>query len=577
MKSRKKDGKGEQVIVSVTNQGYLKRLPLNKYRAQSRGGKGVKGLRTRKDDFLARIFIASTKDLMLFFTDSGKVHWMEVSKVPTMGRSKPITKLLRLGNMEGITSALKISEFKEGYYLTIVTKEGMVKKTDLMEYSHPRQGGIIAVKLGEYDELVRVLLTTGKDEILVSASDGHTIKFSGEDVSPTGRGTMGVRAIKLRKGSEVVGATVVDQNATVLTVTEKGYGKRTSFDKYPLQSRGGQGVKDIKTTERSGPVVAARAVREDDGVMFTTSMGRVIRTAASGISETGRNVQGVRIMRLEGGSKLVSVAHIVSEKEQAEIDKGRARRPLKSVRKALIKEVEKGEVENHLLKRVREAVKEELEKKDIVGRQPEAKERVKEVEKAPEVKAIEEKADGVEKKLRKVNERLEELKKLEDKGEKAEEVMGAKLEENAKRVPEAKDSIDEIVGPAGKGPEIDVAFKGAKVGEIPKSARNKALETPEIPEEEVIGAGQEVLTSMDQLLEILEDRDKISMDDAAKELGVDRKHLESWTKMLEGASLIELHFSIIGGAIIKKGPNFEAVEEDLKSATDEGPNYYNFR
>ena len=500
LKRNEEGGKrGPAVIVSVTNQGYMKRLSLDKYRAQRRGGKGVKGLRTRKGDFLARIFVASTKDLMLFFTDRGRVHWLEVGRIPAKGRSKPITKLLELKKLEEITSAMRISEFRKDYYLTMVTKEGMIKKTNLSEYSHPRRGGIIAIKLGEYDDLVRVLLTTGKDEILVSTSDGYAIKFSEEEVSPTGRGTMGVRAIRLKKGSSVIGATVVAKGATLLTATENGYGKRTSFDKYPLQRRGGLGVKDIKTNERNGLVVAARAVRGDDEVMFTTSTGRVLRMAAGEIPEMGRNVQGVRIMKLEGSGKLVSATLIVSEKEQAEVEKGWTRKPLKSIREALREEVEKEEAGDRLLKKAREAVKEEL---GVEGQIPEeAKEKTKE-------------GTGVK------------------------EEVGR--EETAKAV-------------------------------------QKSPEEGEIPEEEIIGTGREVLTEIDRLLEILDHREKISIGNAAKELGVDKKLLEGWVKMLEDAGLVKSQYSIIGGTIITKGPKFDAVEDELRETEDTGPIYYNFR
>ena len=313
----------ERMVVSITNQGYIKRLPSATYRAQKRGGRGVIGMDTKEDDFVERLFIASTHDYMLFFTDKGRVYWLKVYQLPVAGRYSrggAIVNLLQLEKDEKVEAAIKISEFRKGHYLVMITRDGLIKKTDLEAYSRPRKGGIIAINLREKDELVRVLLTEGDDEILLSTKNGKSVRFRETDARAVGRNSMGVKAIKLKKGDSVVGAVVVDSESSLLTVTENGYGKRSSFDRYPLQRRAGQGVIDIKTTERNGNVVSSRAVLDEDEVMSITSKGIIIRTPVSGISEIGRNTQGVRIMKLEVGNKVVSIARIVSEEEEEKIE-----------------------------------------------------------------------------------------------------------------------------------------------------------------------------------------------------------------------------------------------------------------
>jgi len=309
----------ENMVVSITNQGYIKRLPVDTYRAQRRGGRGVIGMETKEDDFVEQLFVASTHDYMLFFTDKGTVHWLKVYQLPVEGRyarGKAIVNLLNLEKEEKISSAIKISEFAEGQYLAMITTEGSIKKTDLEAYSRPRKGGIIAINLRDGDELVTVLQTNGKDEIIVATKNGMSIRFKETDARAVGRDSMGVRAVKLKDKDEVVGAVVVDPQSSLLTITENGYGKRSSFDRYPLQNRAGQGVIDIKTTDRNGSVVAVKTVHDNDEIMTITSKGIVIRAPVSGISEIGRNTQGVRIMKLEEGNKVVSVARIVSEDEE---------------------------------------------------------------------------------------------------------------------------------------------------------------------------------------------------------------------------------------------------------------------
>lgn len=309
----------EDMVVAITNQGYIKRLPVDTYRAQKRGGRGVVGMETKEEDFVEQLFVASTHDYMLFFTDHGMVHWLKVYQLPVEGRyarGKAIVNLLNLAKEEKISAAIRVREFKEGQYLAMVTTKGLIKKTELNAYSRPRRGGIIAINLREGDELVTVLLTNGSDEIMISTRNGMAIKFKETDARPLGRNSMGVKAIRLKKGDYVVSAVVTDNTASLLTVAENGYGKRSSFERYPLQRRAGQGVIDIKTTERNGRVVDAITVAEKDEVMIITSKGIVIRAPAAGVSEIGRNTQGVRVMKLEEGNSVVSVARVAGSEDK---------------------------------------------------------------------------------------------------------------------------------------------------------------------------------------------------------------------------------------------------------------------
>ncbi len=313
----------EDMVVSITHQGYTKRLPVGTYHAQRRGGRGIIGMETKEEDFVEQLFIASTHDYMLFFTDRGKVHWLKVYQLPVEGRyarGKAIVNMLELEEGEKISSAIRIDSFERGGNLAMVTKEGLIKKTPLEEYSRPRKGGIIAINIREGDELIDVLLTNGENEIIVATKDGMSIRFDERDARPVGRNSMGVIAVRLEEGDKVVGAVVVDPNSSLLTVTENGFGKRSTFDRYPMQHRGGKGVIDIKTTERNGPVVDVKAVAEKDEIMAITSAGVVIRVPVAGISEIGRNTQGVTIMKLDEGNKAVSIARIIGEDEEAKVD-----------------------------------------------------------------------------------------------------------------------------------------------------------------------------------------------------------------------------------------------------------------
>ncbi|MBW2973232.1 DNA gyrase subunit A [Candidatus Woesearchaeota archaeon] len=305
--------KPEEMVVTLTHAGYVKRQPLDAYKKQKRGGRGVIGMETKETDFVEEIFTANTHDQVLCFTNKGKVHWIKVYQVPEAGRyakGTPIVNLLELKN-EKITATIPISEFAKDKYLFFVTKNGTVKKTSLAEFSKPRKGGIIALGLTPEDELISVDWTDGKQKIIIATEQGMAVHFDEKDVRPMGRTARGVIGIKLKKDDNVIGAVVAEDNKTLLTVTEKGYGKRTPVKDYRLISRGGVGVKNIKITEKNGKAVAIKSVADDDEIILISQQGIVIRTAAKGISVVGRATQGVRVMRLYEQDKLVAAAKII--------------------------------------------------------------------------------------------------------------------------------------------------------------------------------------------------------------------------------------------------------------------------
>lgn len=308
--------KPEDMVVTLTHAGYVKRQPLAVYKQQKRGGRGVMGMETKETDFVEEIFTANTHDYVLFFTNKGKVHWIKVYQLPEAGRyakGTAIVNLLEMGKNEKITAFAPIKEFKKDNYLFFVTKHGTVKKTSLEEFSKPRKGGIIAIGISDEDELISVDLTDGTKKMVIATEQGSAVHFDEKDVRPMGRTARGVIGIKLRKDDAVIGAVVAEDNKTLLTVTEKGYGKRTPISDYRLISRGGVGVINIKITEKNGKAVAIKSVADDDEIILISQQGIVIRTAAKGISIVGRATQGVRVMKLEANDKLVAAAKIAKE------------------------------------------------------------------------------------------------------------------------------------------------------------------------------------------------------------------------------------------------------------------------
>ncbi|HUU59986.1 MAG TPA: DNA gyrase subunit A [Phycisphaerae bacterium] len=305
----------EDVVVTLTHEGYIKRMPATTYRRQGRGGQGVIGSDAKEGDFVEELFIASTHDYMLVFLTSGRMHWLKLYDIPSMARTsrgRAIVNVLQMQGGEKICAVAAVREFDERFLVT-ATRKGQIKKTALKAYSNPRKGGIQAVGVGEGDEVVGVAITTGSDEIVLGTRNGQAIRFQETDVRPMGRTAAGVRGVNLRKGDKVVGMVILDPAATLLTLCENGYGKRTHFDEYRIQSRGGYGIINIKTTARNGKVVAVKPIRDSDELMLITSGGMIVRTGADGLRTIGRATQGVRVIGLKPGDKLVAIARVISE------------------------------------------------------------------------------------------------------------------------------------------------------------------------------------------------------------------------------------------------------------------------
>ncbi len=310
----------EDVAISITHTGYIKRTSISSYRAQKRGGRGRVGMKTRDEDFVSDLFIASTHSYILIFSDRGRIYWLKVHEVPDVGpqgKGKAIVNLVSLQPREKIAAFCAVKGFDSGGHVLLATRNGIVKKTELTAFSNPRPSGIIAVSVEEGDSLIDAVVTSGEDELLMGTRGGMAIHFGEEDVRPTGRSAYGVWGIELEDKDEVVALEVVAEGGTVLTVTENGYGKRTALDEYRLQSRGGKGIINIKTTGRNGPVVGVKFLRADEHVMLITEKGMIIRLNTADISTIGRNTQGVRLIQLEEGDHLVSVARL-AEREEGE-------------------------------------------------------------------------------------------------------------------------------------------------------------------------------------------------------------------------------------------------------------------
>jgi len=312
----------ENVAVIISHEGYIKRLPLTAYRKQHRGGKGVTGADMKEGDFIEHLFVASTHDYILFFTDQGRVYWLKVYDIPQMGRTskgRALINLLEFKEGENVTSLIPVRDFDERQ-LVMATSHGIIKKTVLSAYGNPKKGGIIAINLDKGDKLIGVRLTNGKQDIILGTEQGKAMRFSEENVRTMGRVTHGVKGIKLKENDKVRDMVVVDENASLLTVCENGFGKRTDFSEYPAHHRGGQGVINIKTTERNGKVVALIDVRDTDELIMITAKGMIIRTPINTIRAIGRNTQGVKLFAVEEGDKLVSVARVVPEETKVETD-----------------------------------------------------------------------------------------------------------------------------------------------------------------------------------------------------------------------------------------------------------------
>ena len=308
----------EQMVVTVSNTGYIKRNAISLYRTQGRGGKGVTGMTTKEEDFVETLFVASTHDYVLICTNRGKVYWLKVYEIPEAGRAargKAIVNLVKLSPGESPAAILPVSGFEEGKYVVMATQKGVVKKTDLSAYSHPRADGIIATVIDPGDSLIDAKLTDGNKEIFLGTKNGLAIRFNEQDVRSMGRVSRGVRGMSLAKDDEVVGMEILSGDATILTITEHGYGKRTQSSEYKIQGRGGKGIITIKTSERNGAVVGIKQVTNEDNLMMITSTGKIIRIAVSKLSVIGRNTQGVRLINIDKDEKVVGVARLAEKEE----------------------------------------------------------------------------------------------------------------------------------------------------------------------------------------------------------------------------------------------------------------------
>lgn len=310
----------EDMVVTVSHAGYIKRSPVHLYRSQRRGGKGRTGTRPRQEDFVELLFVASTHDYLLFFTNLGLIHWLKVYQLPEaspLARGKAIVNLLQLQESERVATILPVREFETNMYVVMATRKGVVKKTDLMAYGKPRAGGIIALKIDEDDELICARITDGRQQLFFSTRAGKSLRVREDEIRPMGRVARGVKGMTV-DGSSLVGMEVISEEATILTVSENGFGKRTATREFPLRRRGGKGVLSMRTTERNGPVVGFRQVGENDEIMLITDRGRIIRMMVSEISVIGRITQGVRLIDIEPGERVVDLASLAETEEEEE-------------------------------------------------------------------------------------------------------------------------------------------------------------------------------------------------------------------------------------------------------------------
>jgi len=306
----------EDMVVTISHTGYIKRSPISLYRAQRRGGKGATGATPKEEDFIEHLFIASSHDYLLFFTNKGRVYWKKVHEVPESGRAargKAIVNLLELMRGEKVATTLALREFDEKSHVVMATKKGLVKKTEMMAYSNPRATGIIALKINEDDELIAVRVVSEEEDIFLATRQGKSIRFTQQDIRSMGRVAAGNIGIRMESDDEVVGMEALQEGSTILTVSENGFGKRTRTDEYRRQSRGGKGIFTIKTTERNGPVVASHQVAEQDQLMIIAGQGKIIRMEVKDISVIGRNTQGVKLINLGKGEKVVGVAKLMED------------------------------------------------------------------------------------------------------------------------------------------------------------------------------------------------------------------------------------------------------------------------
>ncbi len=313
----------EEMVVTISRQGYIKRLPVDTYRKQGRGGRGLSGSNLKEDDFVESIFVASTHAYIIFFTDFGKCHWLKVHRIPKVGRiarGKAIVNLLHLEKDEKVEAFVTVRNFDQPYYITLATKNGVVKKTELEAYSRPRINGIIAIKLRDGDSLIDAQITEGNNDIILATRNGYANRFNETDARPLGRASQGVRGISLRDEDQVVSMVVVKRDGTLLAISENGFGKRSEISSYKTTKRGSKGVITLKTSERNGHLIALKEVVDNDDLMIVTRKGMIIRQGVDKINVIGRNTQGVKLIALKKNDKVFDVTRILSEQDDEDYD-----------------------------------------------------------------------------------------------------------------------------------------------------------------------------------------------------------------------------------------------------------------
>ena len=308
----------EDMVITISHSGYIKRIPVTTYRRQRRGGRGLNGADLKEDDWVEHLFIASTHDYILFFTDNGHVYWLKVHEIPQAGRAargKPIVNCIAMKPDEQIAALVPVREFSPEQFLIFATRQGTVKKTALSEYGNVRTAGIRAINVDEGDELIDVQICDGTSDIVLATREGMSIRFHQGDVRDMGRVATGVKGIELDKDDAVIGMVVIRRDATLLVVSENGFGKRSELSEYRVQKRGGKGIITLKETDKTGPCVALKEVQPDDELMMITRHGVIIRVPVDGIRVIGRNTQGVRVMNLDAGDAVVDVSRVAKEDE----------------------------------------------------------------------------------------------------------------------------------------------------------------------------------------------------------------------------------------------------------------------
>ena len=315
----------EDMLITISHTGYIKRFPVSGFRRQGRGGKGLKGAESKEEDFIRYLFVASTHNYILFFTNKGRCYWLKVHEIPQMGRAskgKAIVNLINIEKDEQIAAFVNVDSFTEDKYIVFCTKKGLVKRTALMAYSNPRRDGIWAISLYEGDELIEAKITDINQDIILATREGKAVRFPGNQVRSMGRTAAGVKGITIKGDNEVVGMVVVKREGTLLVISRKGYGKRSSISDYPVHNRGGQGVITLKTTDRIGEMIALMEVLDEDDLMIITAKGLVIRQNVGKIRTIGRITQGVRLIRINEDDWITDIARVVRSDEEDEEDDG---------------------------------------------------------------------------------------------------------------------------------------------------------------------------------------------------------------------------------------------------------------